>query len=273
MIVRLNGGMCNQMFQYAFGRSVSLDRKELLFFEPQDLGRGCHRAYSLDAFKVNVNWANGMGGPVYGELANFRYDPFVYNADPDSFFKGCWQTEKYFTNHEDIIRREFEIRTPLHAETIKVASRIMHGPSAFVHVRRTDYMKPHAVVYHGNMTREYYREAMNHIRERVNHVQFYIFSDEPQWCRGAFDDDDTTIVGHNTMGDGDTGPGTEHEDIYLMSLCENGIMANSSFSWWGAWLGDDAKRRPNRIVIGPQKWFVTPTLDSSDIMPERWIKL
>lgn len=267
MIVRLLGGMCNQMFQYAFGRSVSSVKKEPLFFAPLGLGPGFPRAYSLGAFNVNVNLANDMEEPVYRE-PSFRYDPNVYNAVPGSFFKGYWQTEKYFDDR--IVRKELSLRNPVGPESQRVAENILHGPSAFVHVRRTDYLLPQTVLHHGNMGMDYYIAAMSYVREREPEVKFFIFSDDPDWCRSAFPGD--TVVGHNGWGSGDRGPSTEHEDLYLMSLCNHAVICNSTFGWWGAWLGDEAARRP-RIVVGPEKWFARPDLESPDIVPERWIQL
>lgn len=267
MIVRLDAGMGNQMFQYAFGRSVAFVKKEPLFFKPMGLGPGCFRAYSLDAFNVNVNWADGMEGPVYGER-HFRYDPNVYSAVPGSFFHGYWQTEKYIAHR--IVRQEFSLRNPIGAESQQVAKRILSGPSAFVHVRRTDYLIPQSVVYHGNMGMDYYTAAMSYVREREPEVKFFIFSDDPDWCRSAFPND--TVAGHNGWGSGDRGPSTEHEDLYLMGLCNHAVIANSTFGWWGAWLGDEVTRRP-RIVVAPRKWFVQPGLEFCDVVPERWVKL
>ena len=266
MIVRLFGGMGNQMFQYAFGRSVSSVRKEPLFFRLGRLGPGFRRAYSLDAFNVSVNWDDGMERPEYVERY-FRYDPQVYNAAPGSVFRGCWQTEKYFD--ECIVRKELSLRNPVGAESQRVAAKILSGPSAFVHVRRTDYLTPQALAHHGSMGMDYYNAAMSYVREREPKVKFFIFSDDPEWCRSAFPLD--TVVGHNGLGSGDSGPATEHEDLYLMSLCNHAVIANSSFGWWGAWLGDDVTRRP-RIVVSPEQWFARGGRDSRDIVPERWIQ-
>jgi hypothetical protein len=269
MIVRLNGGLANQMFQYAFGRSVAKVRGEQVFFKTQDLGHGCHRFYGLGAFKTDVNLINDPGGaPYYGE-PRFRFDPGVYTAPQGSYFQGCWQTEKYFD--EPLVRGELTLRNPVSPETQRVAGDIQSVPqTAFVHVRRTDYLLPHAARHHGNMGMDYYNNAMQYIRERVENVRFYIFSDDPSWCRANFPNE--RVIGHNGMGSGTKGPSAEHEDLYLMGLCKHAIIPNSSFGWFGAWFGDAAPNRP-RIVIGPQKWFALTSLESCDIMPERWIKL
>jgi hypothetical protein len=267
MIVTLAGGMGNQMFQYAFGRSVSAVKQEPLFFQPSWLGPGHARAYSLDAFNVTVNWTQRGKGLVYVE-SSFQYDPNVYSAVPGSVFNGYWQTEKYFFHR--IVREELSLRNPVSAESQRVAENISSGPSAFVHVRRTDYLNPDTAAFHGNIGMDYYAAAMSYVREREPEVRFFVFSDDPDWCRSAFPLD--TVVGHNGWGSGDRGPSTEHEDLYLMSLCNHAVICNSSFGWWGAWLGDEATRRP-RIVVGPEKWSLLPDPAFCDIMPERWIKL
>ena len=181
------------MFQYAFGRSVSSVKKEPLFFAPWELGPGSLRAYSLSAFNVNVNSANGMAGPMYVEQ-RFRYDHRVYDAVPGSFFQGYWQTEKYFDGR--IVRKELSLRNPVGAESRRVAENILSGPSAFVHVRRTDYLPPQTVVHHGTLGMDYYAAAMSYVREREPKVNFFIFSDDPDWCRSAF----PTIRSWSTMG-------------------------------------------------------------------------
>src|SRR5208282_6684744 len=108
--------------------------------------------------------------------------------------------------------------------------------------------------------------AIDHIRSHSEGVKFFVFSDDPEWCKANFPE--FLTIDHNKAGNG-TAPGKEHEDLWLMSLCRHAIIANSSFSWWGAWLGDD---QPNRVVIGPERWFVTPNLETKDIIPERWLK-
>ncbi len=271
MIVRLDGGIGNQLFEYAFGRSVSLARDEELFFEIEQLGLdfplvSSPRAYSLDAFNVNVQLVATTRQPKYVEHV-FSFDKGVYTAPRGMHFVGCWQTEKYF--NANVIRKDLTLREPVSNQTEIVASEIQAIPnSAFIHVRRTDYLNPDAAAYHGNMTIDYYKSAMTYICERADEVKFFVFSDDPEWCRQNFEG--CRIISHNKMGSKSTGPGKEHEDLYLMSLCKHAIFPNSSFGWWGCWLGDT---QTNRICIGPKRWFLGAKLCTDDIIPERWIKL
>ena len=173
MIVRLLGGMCNQMFQYAFGRSVSSVKKEPLFFAPLGLGPGFPRAYSLGAFNVNVNLANDMEEPVYRE-PSFRYDPNVYNAVPGSFFKGYWQTEKYFDDR--IVRKELSLRNPVGPESQRVAENILSWAQRFRSCAPDRLLATadgfaSAVIWVWITT----IAAMSYVREREPEVKFFIF--------------------------------------------------------------------------------------------------
>lgn len=276
MIVRLNGGLGNQLFQAAFGISVAKKRDEPVAFDRVHLDNGQHRAYGLGAFNIDVNFMNPGNASVYGEPV-FKYDPGVYNAPRGSYFVGNWQTEKYF-DHE-LVYRSFDLNSEyednLNPETWRMHDEIRCGWSCFVHVRRTDYLVPSVAAYHGNMSMDYYDEAMQ--RQRVNNghnkdLTFYIFSDDPDWCQDQFTSDDSVVVGHNKMGNGADGPGKEHEDLWLMSNCDHAIIPNSSFAWWGAWLGDFQGDEYERLVIAPEKWFAND-ICSDDIVPDRWLKI
>ena len=277
MIVMLQGGLGNQMFQYAFGRAVARARGEELLFEKRgDMDApGSRMAYSLGAFETDVTFASKdncvfqITGPRYEEPI-FAYDPNVYDQPRGVRFIGYWQTEKYFEIGHT--RNEFSLRAPVSAQTQRVADEInAAATSVAIHVRRTDYLVP-MNAFMGLMPFSYYKAAMDYIRARHEDAKFFIFSDDPEWCRQNFHD--CLIVDHNKAGTSGNGPGQEHEDLLLMSLCRHAIIANSSFGWWGAWLGDFS----GKIVIAPYRWFSGTlggrwTPEASDIVPDRWIKL
>lgn len=269
MIVRLNGGLGNQMFQAAFGYSVSYLRNTPVFFHKVGLDSG-PRAYSLGAFNVPVHFAEPGDNPVYQEKT-FAYDVDAAYADSSSYFIGNWQTEQYFKT--DLVRNLFKLKNPVTPKTEEVATTISKYVSVSVHVRRTDYLVPNVAAYHGNMGVDYYTKAIEYVRSRVSYARFFFFSDDIEWCKQTFTDSDFNFVDHNGMGNGVTGPSTEHEDIYLMSRCDHAIIPNSSFGWWGAWLNSNK----SRIVVVPKDWFVVggPAghLDTKDIVPERWVKI
>jgi hypothetical protein len=278
MIVALNGGLGNQMFQYAFGVSVGLARCEELSFHKVGLDNGNHRAYSLGVFNTDVVFKNPVGNPIYAEKT-FAFDKGVIDAVGGSYFVGNWQTEKYFA--KKIIRAHLTPKNPLSLPTVEWKMKILNkhsGPICSIHVRRTDYLNVQH--YHGLKDLTYYYAAMQAIKQAAGpNVLFFVFSDDIQWCRNNFLSGNFEFVDSNGFGDGTNGPSTEHEDLFLMSFCDHAIIPNSSFGWWGAWLGDQFAEEygMKRIVVAPKHWF-NPTgpaknLDTSDIVPERWIKL
>lgn len=272
MIVRLHAGLGNQMFQYAFGRSVAAVRNEELFFKKVDLGMGHCRAYSLDAFNIQATFTESQGDYEFEEKISNIYDPEVYTAPPNGYFTGVWQTEKYF--NESLVRNELSFKNPMSESSLRIADEIMAAPhSAFVHVRHSgDYVLPEIQAIFGGLDMAYYNKGIDYIRERVEGIKFFIITDDPGWCSERFGGH--TIISHG-VGDGNNGPASEHEDLWLMSLCNHAVIPSSSFGWWGAWLGDE--RRP-RIVVVPDNWYKIKKRErweykSDHIIPERWVRL
>jgi hypothetical protein len=264
MIVALQGGLANQMFQCAFGLSVAQMRKEDVFFTRFRVDNDVKRSYSLGAFNVDPQFVNAESDSKFYDGGSFN--PEVYTT-PNTTFIGYWQTERYFDARR--IRECFSLRNSPSSQSLEIADKIRRTPnSTFIHVRRGDYIsEKHTSEFHGNLSALYYAGAMNKILQAKPDAKFFIFSDDPQWCRSAFPDFE--VIDFNRPGNGHQ-PGREHEDIWLMAQCEHAIIANSAFSWWGAWLGDT---KENRMVIAPQPWFQNADLVSNDIVPDRWIKL
>jgi hypothetical protein len=255
MIVRLNGGLGNQMFELAFGVSMGAARgEEVLFSHPQVGGR----PYGLSAYSANVRLVNERP-PVYNE-PGFQFDPNAINAPRGATFVGYWQTEKYF--NAGLVRQALTLRNEPSDKSKAVADAIRADEkSAFLHVRRGDYTQGTTNAFHGMPTMDYYTTAIAGIKAAHEGARFFIFSDEPDWCRANFPKD-FTIVDHNA--------GAPHEDIWLMSQCRHAVTANSSFSWWGCWLGDT---QTERVCISPKRWFAGANLNTDDIIPDRWMKL
>ena len=253
MIVGLEGGMGNQMFQLAFGVSVAARRKEELFFTKYRLDHDPNgRQYALDPFRYQPQFVEKEEEPVIRD--NWYFNQTVWTQGTS--FTGHWQTEKYFD--APMVRCALMPREPASLETWRMGDKILKQPSCMIHVRRTDYLTPAALACHGDVGLGFYKQAMLHIWSLVPNVRFFVFSDDPAWCKLEFKD--CTVVDHNQQ--------RPHEDLWLMSLCNHAIFPNSTFGWWGAWLGDE---QPNRIVIGPKRWFVIGQ-NASDVIPERWLK-
>jgi hypothetical protein len=243
---------------------VAAQRKEnLLFSRWRSWPEGDRRNYGLNAFDVDIKFLSkgdelNLAPPIFRE--SWGFDPKVYTAPKGSLFDGYWQTEKYFD--DSLVRSDFKLSTT----DWKSIDAIMKAgeKSAFIHVRRGDYLiSPHKE-YHGDlMETEYYSLAIDYVRERVSDCKFFIFSDDPEWCRMRFPE--FAVMEPKIRG-------AEAEDLALMAICEHAIIANSSFSWFGAWLAPFEGHR-KRIVIAPKRWFVGGPKNTQDVVPERWIRL
>ena len=249
MIVRITGGLGNQFFGYAFGRALSLRRNEPVQFH----WSRATRDYVLEPYNVKVDLVQ-PSGLVYDE-PGFAFDSKALEVSSNTYLRGYWQSWKYFNDYADVIRQELTLMWPVRDEVERVAHMLRDSNSCFIHVRRGDYLNLGTKEVHGVLDLNYYQAAKACIRERVDNPQFYVFSDDRDWC-GQF-------MGHPVM-DGFT----QHEDLYLMQACRHGIGANSSFSWWANRLANN----PNRIKIAPKQWFLKD-LDTRDLIPFNWIQL
>lgn len=191
------------------------------------------------------------------------------DAEHTCMLDGYWQTEKYLTH---VTKQElgliFQPGTAISDQAFQNLKLILNaGRSAvFVTIRRTDYTKTD---YHGVLPPNYYVEASKIIAERVQNPQFFVFSDEPEWAKTQFRFPFPYTVCGNWNQTTPAHLGREDEELFLMRHCPNAIMANSSYSWWGAWLAET----PNSVIVAPQKWFHNSPEDASDIVPERWTKI
>ena len=291
IVVRLMGGLGNQMFQYALGRALShrlgVELKlDLSWFSDQNKSV-TRRDYQLAALNTVASIATkddldrlrvpgrgwfadiaGMLNPFYRKTyireRGFQFDPTMLNSQDDVYLEGFWQSERYFKEISEILRQEFTLRTALDEHGHRLKDLIVGCRSVSLHFRRGDYVTSQtANKFHGTCSLDYYREAVDVIRNRVSSPHFFIFSDEPSWVRKAFPLDlPSTFIG----GDG---PRPAPEEMYLMSKCRHHVMANSTFSWWGAWLQGST----GNTVIAPQKWFSSSAVNTSDLLPEQWIRI
>jgi hypothetical protein len=253
MIVRLSSGLGNVLFQYAFGRGLQAKTGKPVKYIWQD----SHRNYPLGPYNLNIEFVPFVPASTsHYQEKKFSFDPDVY-GQPDSCFIGCWQSARYFEHIADEIRQELTL-PKISDEAQRIADRLRNTNSAFIHVRRGDYLKPWNTQYHGNLGLDYYQKAIEHIRNHQAGVDIYVFSDDPEWCR------------ENISGEVISGKFDQYEDLYLMQQCKHAVIANSTYSWFGAWLGDT---QPDRIVVAPSKWFGVAPLDYSDVVPSRWTKL
>jgi hypothetical protein len=190
---------------------------------------------------------------------------------PDkTYLLGYWQSYRYFSDVADQLVEELTPVIPLTAASSAIALQIASGVSVALHVRRGDYVSlAAAAALHGTLAPAYYEVAMAHVSESVGQARYFVFSDDADWCRTHLRlESNAVFVTHNTGAD-------SWQDLMLMARCQHHIIANSSFSWWGAWLAD--QRRPaalNRLVVAPARWFAgQPGQDQSDRFPSHWVVL
>ncbi|MBC7192784.1 alpha-1,2-fucosyltransferase [Marinobacter sp.] len=221
--------------------------------------RGAERLW----FKVARKLQRPLPRPesYYAEKASTVYDPGVFEIEGPTYFDGFWQNERYFSGMKDQLRREFFPRNGLGVVAKNYIEQMKEGHSVSVHVRRGDYVRDQKTnQVHGTCSIEYYRKAIEHIKSSDGRSNFYIFSDDLPWCRVNLD-----FIPNAIFVDG-----TESaiEDVILMSACNDFIIANSSFSWWGAWLGEGASSK----VISPLHW-VKSNPEGKKWVPERWYQI
>lgn len=268
--IRLMGGLGNQLFQYALGRALAC-LGNAVDFDRQPVDADRKRSYSLDAFRTVVRFhpTSSHPWPIIKE-AGLEFKPYILNVRQGTL-EGYWQTEKYFSAIERVLREDLTLRQPPSVKSLQVAEKIANVPnSVFLHVRRGDNITdPNSIAFHGTPSESYYQYAALKIKEQYTDTHFFVFSDDPEWCRRNIYGPNFTLVEHNKPG-GAQAPGQEHEDLWLMSLCRHAIVANSSFSWWGAWLGPQGVQR---TVIVPQRWYRSNEPNTTDLIPDRWTKL
>lgn len=279
ILVQLLGGLGNQMFQYAAGRALAerhgvplkLNVSALHNFNPTDTPR----RYALEPFAIEAPLATTAELRTFSarrrlhlahrlqEQGTAFNQAFMY-AGPRTALIGYWQSERYFADIAPTVRREFTIRAAPSARDESLLNEIRSLDAVSVHIRRGDYVTNATInALHGLLPPSYYQEAAAGLADQIAAPHFYIFSDDPAWAR-----EHLTLPGPITVID-HHGPDDACEDLRLMCACKYHIVANSSFSWWGAWLSE----RPGKIVVAPRQWFRSPDVDASDICPPEWIRL
>jgi len=289
IIVRLKGGMGNQMFQYTLGRALSLKYNVPLKLDLSFLSITTPRLnltlrnYDLDVFNIKADIVplrnicftdrlfKGLSGKIFESLRllsfskgvehSFCFNPYVLNIGPNGYLDGYWQSPKYFEGIEDIIREDFTFKNKFSDKIIKLGEEIKSCNSLCVHVRRGDYVgnKNHEIV-----GKEYYNKAIEKMKTLTKIDKIYVFSDDIKWCEENMNFEfPTMFVNKQYTGEKNEG------HLFLMTQCKNFIIPNSTFSWWGAWLSDNK----NKVVIVPKKWFPFMIFNKDDIVLKEWIRI
>jgi hypothetical protein len=291
IISAITDGISNQMFQYACGKSLSIEHHtefliDISWFENIE-SRFTTRLFLLNKFHITANIADNkqiraFKEPKYPPIINsiywrwqyalpyykrkeFKetksgYDSNIWKSSKSIHLSGFWQSYKYFENIRTVLLKEFMPKNISENNQVIAKSILNNDDSVSIHFRRGDYVNSQNTHY--CLPQSYYTQAIEFIKSKVANIHLYVFSDDPEW---VFENIkftcDYTLIQHNKSN--------PEIDIYLMSCCKHNIIANSSFSWWGAWLNQNEKK----IVVAPDKWLNYNFKSTVDLIPSDWFKL
>jgi len=294
IITKLLGGLGNQMFQFAAGYALAKHHNLPLKIDITALKKyPRHAGFQLDdIFSGSFELANKVDltrslGLFYGKRTlqgitisneetlkalprvvqhpthNFWPDFFEYRKK-NIYVSGYWQSSKYFKGYENDLRAIFEFKNDLKNENKELAEEMQSEQSVSIHLRRGDYVSnPRANAFHGVCSPTYYKAAIGLVKQQNPYAKYFVFSDDAEFASAEFQDQsDIKIVSNNRERN-------SYIDMHLMSFCKHHIIANSTFSWWGAWLS----QHDLKTVIAPKKWFAGSEDEIVDIYEDAWIKL
>lgn len=255
--IKLQGGLGNYLFQIAVTYSYAKEYNKTPLFSADKAIR-VHKP--INVYRDNILRKINFNGDINGTYKTYNEPKFSYseipNIDGSVFLDGYYQSEKYFSKYSDDIRDLFSITPELNEEISAKYRDILAGKTCSLHVRRGDYVR--LSEHHPPCPISYYQSAMKLMPEDTKYL---VFSDDMVWCKENLIGDNFIFIENNT----------DIFDLYVMSLCDNNIIANSSFSWWGAWLNNNV----NKIVVAPSNWFgpAKKGLDTKDVYGEKWVKI
>jgi len=275
IISKISGGLGNQMFQYAIAKSIAIKNNDKFSLDISFYPKQTLRKYELSLFKIEENLQNaenifekikrklGFISKEYfieKEIATFDKDVFRYGNN--IILDGYWQNENYFKDIRVEILKDFIPKNSISDESKGYLSLIASLMSVSLHIRRGDYVQDSTTnVNHGICGIEYYKEAIQYFENKFTNITFFIFSDDIAWCKENFEFIDNKVFIDNTKN--------AIEDLELMKNCKHNIIANSTFSWWGAWLNS----HKDKIVIAPKQWFAKKEWQDENIACDNWVKI
>lgn len=301
VVVNVNAGLANKMFHYAFGQGLKAKGIDILYdtsnfrprrewsfedialkdafpnIEMKEMPKG-HFKWCATDFNDCSKVRKKIGKYVRKISTILGYERYIFEptygyvegiekrASGNCIFRGFWQSEKYFKHCEKDIRKQFSFLPFDEKINIELADKMSRENSVAIHLRKgKDYLKSE-LMGKGLCPIQYYQDAIKYIKSHVENPVFYVFTDNPDWIKENLDGFDYTLVDWNPV----TGK-RSFRDMQLMSCAKHNIIANSTYSWWGAWLNPN----PQKIVIAPKKFFnpVNEFFSSSDIVCEDWISL
>lgn len=282
IVVRLQGRLGNQMFQYALAKSLQNRGKEVMIDSSMLKYDGNYNELGLfpnvkremqEASSELVQTLGDCNKSILHKIKRkvlgykkthilekgYSFYGDIFEMD-NVYLEGYWQSEKYFQSVEKEIRNLYNFPEIEDDINIYLKKEIQDSNSISLHIRRGDYLDTKNAPKHGNIcTKQYYENAIDYMEKHVDNPAFFVFTDDPEWAKREYQDKKNIVFVDNNHGE------NSYRDMQLMSLCKHNIIANSSFSWWGAWLN----QTPAKIVVAPPRWFNIGTMP--DIICKNWI--
>ncbi len=294
IVVKLQGGLGNQMFQYAVSSILALKSKsnvkiEDSFFENTEKSKGfTPRQFELSVFDNHYQFVTlkeidcftklskfnqlkkyyGLNYPMVFMEPSLKYDAAVLKLKAPVYLEGYFQSYHYLEGFESFVKDLFSFSTMnLDEKNKNILAEINNTETVSVHIRRGDYVNDKLTQqFHGNCAKEYYLEAIHRMEQKSKGLTYVFFSDDIAWVKEEFAD----LLVKKIFVDENNGSAS-WKDMFLMTHCSHNIIANSSFSWWGAWLNSFSEK----TVIAPKKWFLNTDANekTKDLIPESWIRI
>ena len=296
IITSLNSGLGNQMFQYAAGKSLARHLKselllDITWYKNSDKAQ-TPRFFELMVFPIKdkiaeedvieqhirpsskgifnrIKYKINRNKPIHKQWSfiepHFHFYKDFFKAKAPVLIQGYWQSEKYFQSISEEIKTLYTLEIPENDPNYKWVQLINSQSNAVcIHVRRGDMVNnPEVAEMHGSCNIDYYNQAMSYIESKVEQPTYFVFSDDIEWCKENLNS--KFPIEFVTGNEGERA----HWKIQLMRHCKHNIIANSTFSWWGAWLNNN----PNKIVVAPLKWFNKIEANTQDLIPENWKRI
>lgn len=289
IIVQLKGGLGNQLFQYAAGLSLSMHHHVPLKVDITELSgasknNDTKRDFDLQQLamppivatvtEINEKTHQPFVEKYFQKLlppykrkiykeASFSFDEHFFHAGKNIYLKGYRQSEQYFLPIANTIKQGFLFKEEVTAKVEPLAVELRQTNSVSVHVRRGDFANPLFAAHHGTLDSSYYQTSIHKMQSLIGNCNFYVFTDSPEWVKENLQFPEEAVFVSGNMS-------TNHfQDFYLISQCRHNIIANSTFSWWAAWLNNN----PEKIVIAPQHWFTSKLYNAKDIYASGWLVL
>ncbi|MEY4986541.1 MAG: hypothetical protein RL567_320 [Bacteroidota bacterium] len=290
VIIKVSGGLGNQLFQFALGVAIEETLGYQVKYDLQEYSLSGYRKFDLDKFVGDLKIASieeiaqkynlfqkikflifkswgfpfGLKGLKYYLERKFQFDEKVFDLADDVYLSGYWQSEKYFINHRIKLLECIKISDSDLPENLKYLNQIRSSNSVSIHVRRGDYISnPQAKSIYATCDLGYYEKAIQHISTKFEDLTFFVFTDDMEWVKTHFSKFERMIFVNVNHVD------TAFEDLKLMSNCKHNIIANSTFSWWAAWLNKNA----GKVVIAPNRWYTQKWRNSANLIPVDWLRL